>query len=152
MSVEFNIAAIVNEENAGYYRQLKLRQFCLQCCSKCGFIRNPVSWICPECMSEEFIWKVMSGKAKVQTFIWYFEDVLDPRYTQAWAYRDIPYNVAIVELEEGPQLLTNIDGTKFGDLKAGQSVVPKFVDISPEYAILRFVPRGNLIVHSAAPR
>lgn len=136
----FRVDQVVNAENADYYRHLKRGELRLQCCSGCGFIRQPASWICPECLCEDFTWKLMSGRAAVQTFIWYFEDVLDPRYMQGWAWRDVPYNVAIVRLEEGPQLITNIDDTAFGELKAGQDVVPKFVDISTDYAILRFVP------------
>jgi uncharacterized OB-fold protein len=140
MMEDFNVDAVVNAENADYYRHLKRGELRLQRCLNCGFIRQPASWNCPECLSEEYSWDEMSGRATVQTFIWYFDDVLDRRYIQGWAWRDVPYNVAIVKLEEGPQLITNIDGVSFENLKAGAAVVPKFVEISPEYAILRFVP------------
>jgi uncharacterized OB-fold protein len=139
----FRVDLVVNSENAEYYRYLKRGEFRLQCCSKCGFVRQPASWICPECLSEDYVWKRMSGRASVQTFIWYFEDVLDTRYIQGWSWRDVPYNVAIVRLEEGPQLITNIDDISVEELKAGQDVVPKFVEISAEYAILRFVPASR---------
>lgn len=143
MTEEFRTGAFVNDENRQYYSYLKNGEFRLQCCSGCGHVRPPARWICPECLSEDYEWRLMSGKAEVMTFIWYFEDVLDPRYVSAWAWRDVPYNVAIVKLDEGPQLITNIDDVEFGDLKVGQRVVPKFVDASPEYAVLRFVPESQ---------
>jgi uncharacterized OB-fold protein len=136
----FKVDAVVNAENAEYHRHLKRGEFRLQRCSGCGFIRQPASWICPECLSEEFSWQPMSGRATVQTFIWYFEDVLDKRYVRDWAWRDVPYNVAIVKLDEGPQLITNIDDVSFEELRAGMIVSPKYVEVSTEYAILRFVP------------
>src|SRR5690606_3017048 len=132
--------AFVTPENEQYHRYLTGGEVRLQCCSACGYVRTPPRFICPECLCEDYEWRLTSGKAEVMTFIWYFEDVLDPRYVSAWAWRDVPYNVAIVRLEEGPQLITNIDGVVFGELRAGQEVVPKFVSASSDYSILRFVP------------
>src|SRR3954464_4882676 len=140
MAQEFQVSAVVNDENREYHRFLKRREFRLQRCQDCGYLRPPARRECPECLSERFDWEVLSGEAYVRTFIWYFEDVLDSRYTSAWAYRDVPYNVAIVKLAEGPELITNIVETRFGVLQADQQVRPVFVDISEEYGILRFAP------------
>ena len=142
MMTEYKVSAIVNDENAPYHRFLKKRELKLQRCSGCGYVRYPIRWICPECLSEKYEWQAVSGAARVETFIWYFKDVLDPRYTNDWSYRDVPYNVAIVKLPEGPRILTNIVDMKFGELKMGQPVTPFFVDISDDFAILRFKPRG----------
>jgi uncharacterized OB-fold protein len=141
MAIEFDVDTVVNEENAAYYRFLRRGEFRLQQCKKCQFIRNPVSAICPECLNDDDSnWMIMSGKGSVQTFIWYFEDVLDPRYIKTWAYREVPYNVAIVKLDEGNQLITNIDDVDFDSLKAGMRVQASPYPISKEYAILRFKP------------
>ena len=140
MPQEFDVSAIVNDENRDYHRFLKRHEFRLQRCSHCGYLRPPASRDCPECLSDAFVWEQLNGSGIVQTFIWYLEDVLDERYTSAWAYRDVPYNVAIVKLDEGPQLITNIEKTSFGVLKAEQRVAPVFVEISGEYGILRFAP------------
>lgn len=140
MAENFKVDAFVTPENEQYYRYLNAGELRLQCCSSCGYVRTAPRWICPECLSDDHEWRLMSGRAEVMTFIWYFEDVLDPRYVSAWAWRDVPYNVAIVRLEEGPQLVTNIERVAFGELKAGQKVVRNTVSVSPEYSILRFVP------------
>jgi uncharacterized OB-fold protein len=138
MGMQFDIPSIVNDENADYYKHLKAREFRLQKCSSCGYIRTPARRECPECLSEEYSWERMSGNATVQTYTWYFKDVLDPRYTNQWSWREPPYNVAVVKLDEGPNLITNIERTTFEELRVGLRVIPVFVDISPEYAILRF--------------
>lgn len=141
MDTPFNVAAIVNNDNADYHRSLRRGELRLQSCSECGYLRHPPRFVCPECLSETSEWKVLSGVATVETFIWYFKNILDRRYTSAWSYQDAPYNVAVVTLEEGPRLITNIDKTTFGQLKAGQIVTATFIPISDDYAILRFVPR-----------
>lgn len=140
-NVAFNVAAVVNEDNADYHRFLRRGELRLQACGKCGYLRHPARFVCPECLSEESEWKLLSGSATVETFIWYFKNILDRRYTSAWAYQDAPYNVAVIKLAEGPRLISNVDRTSFEQLKAGQMVKASFVPISEDYAILRFVPQ-----------
>lgn len=145
MVTDFDIAAIVNDENRQYHRYLRQGELRLQRCSHCGHLRGVARRECPQCLSERCEWEEMSGRGRVETFIWYFEDVLDRRYTSAWAWRgDLPYNVAIVKLEEGPQFITNIEHTAFGQLTAGQAVTPVFVAISDDYGILRFTPATSV--------
>jgi hypothetical protein len=114
----------------------------MQACRHCGYIRTPPRPVCPQCLSEESDWKRMSGHGVVETFIWYFRNILDRRYTNDWAYQDAPYNVALVRLAEGPRVLTNVENTTFEALRTGQAVMAKFTPISDEYAILRFAPAG----------
>ena len=140
MEVGYNVEAIVKNETAEYHRYLRREEVRVQCCAQCGYLRYPQRFVCPECLSEESDWKPLSGRGKVETFIWYFKNILDTRYTKDWSYQDAPYNVAVVRLEEGPRLITNIEETGFGELKAGQAVEAVFVPISEEYAILRFKP------------
>jgi uncharacterized protein len=140
MDTVFKVDAIVNDENDAYHRFLRKDELRCQQCSDCGHVRPPASWLCPECLSESFEWAAMSGRAEVRTFVWYLEDLLDTRYATDWAWREVPYNVAIVKLAEGPELITNIEDSVFGELKAGQAVRPRFVPISDDYAILRFGP------------
>jgi uncharacterized OB-fold protein len=59
-------------------------------------------------MSTNHQWAKVSGKAKV--FTW---EINQQPFYPAW---DPPYNVAIVELEEGPRMHTNIVGCKNEDL------------------------------------
>ena len=53
----------VNRESQDddYRAYLAQGEFRLQCCTHCGYPRYPARWICPECLSEEFQWKPMSG-------------------------------------------------------------------------------------------
>lgn len=143
MTEPMNVAAIVKPDNAEYHRYLKGGEVRVQKCTSCGYLRHPQRDVCPECLNEGHEWTALSGRGTVETFVWYLKNILDRRYTQDWAYQDAPYNVAVVRLEEGPRLLTNVEDVEFGALKAGDAVTASFVSISDEYAILRFKPDGS---------
>jgi hypothetical protein len=139
--MEYDVAAIVNDENAEYHRYLKRGEVRMQCCAGCGYVRYPARPFCPECLSESFAWKPLAGTGIVEAFIWYVTDLYDARYDSAWAWRDVPYNVTLVRLDGGPTLLSNVVGSRFGELQPGQAVTPVFVSISGEFGILRFATR-----------
>ena len=56
---------------------------------------------------------------------------------------DVPYNVAEVELEEGPRLLTNLVGIENADITMGMPVEIVFDDITEEVTLARFRPAGR---------
>ena len=53
---------------------------------------------------------------------------------------DLPYNVAVVELEEGPRLNTNIVGVENEDLRVGMPVEVVFEELSDEVSLPKFRP------------
>ena len=76
----------------------------LQQCANCGHVRYPISRICPRCLSPDAAWAAMSGRGVVQSYI-----VFERAYHQAWAGQ-VPYVVALIELAEGPVLISNVVG------------------------------------------
>lgn len=98
-----------------WWDHLAADRLSLQRCSACGFVRHPPGPVCPECWSEEFAWQAMSGQGRVLSFVWYLKS-LDRRF------QEVPYNVALVELAEGPALITNVIDCAFGDLQVGDAV------------------------------
>ncbi len=61
-------------------------------------------------------------------------------FEPAWADQ-VPYTVAVVELQERCRLLGRVDAAP-DTLAAGLAVGPRFVD-HPTWTELRFVPRGR---------
>ena len=53
----------------------------------------------------------------------------------------MPYNVAEVELEEGPRLLTNLVGVANDDISIGMPVEVVFDAVSEEVSLAKFRPR-----------
>ena len=93
----------------------------LQRCDACGHVRPPTRWICPECLAEAWQWVPVSGDGVVEAFTWYMQP-FDPRFTE------VPYNVALVRLDEGVRMMANILDVEVGELKVGQRVRAEIVE------------------------
>ena len=75
----------------------------------------------PKCLAAEWDWTDASGKGRVISWVTY-------HHAYHEAFRDrLPYNVALVELDEGPRLITNIVNADAG-LKAERPVKLKIED------------------------
>jgi uncharacterized OB-fold protein len=106
----------------------------LQRCAECGHIRYPVSAVCPECWSPEYGWAAVSGRGTVQSYI-----VFERAYHEAWAGR-VPYTVALIELDEGPVLISNVVGAGPETVRVGQPVTVGFERRSATAALPQFTP------------
>lgn len=104
-----------------------------QKCRGCGHCWLPPRSECPRCLSDDHEWTKASGQGRLISWVVYHQS-FHPM-TADW----IPYNVAVVELAEGPRLISNIVGVPNEALKAGQA--------------LRLVPerRGNVVVPCFTP-
>ena len=73
-----------------------------QNCSDCGRWRHPPRYQCPGCGSRYWSWGLSSGRGRI--FSWsVVHQARDP------AFRDeVPYAVVIVEMEEGPRLVSRL--------------------------------------------
>ena len=89
---------------------------------------------CPECHTSQTQWIVACGKGSVYTFA-----VFHRSFHQAFE-GDLPYVTAIVELEEGPHLLTNIIGCPPDQIHCGMPVEVTWEDVSKEFSLPKFMP------------
>mgnify|MGYP000049813456 FL=1 len=110
-------------------REGKLR---LQECPRDGFFFYPRSR-CPNCLSDDWSWKDVSGRAEIYSYT--IDRIgLDPAQRPR-----VPYVVAIVELEEGPRLTTNIVDCEAGAVFVGMPVHATFEDLGRE-TLIHFKP------------
>jgi len=125
---------VPTEDSKPYWEGCKRQELLIQRCRDCGHYRFPASGLCPKCMSTDTEWAKVSGRGTVYSWT-IFHYLYHPAFAQ-----DIPYNVAIVELEEGPRLHTNIVGCRNEDIYIGMPVEVVFEDISEEIALPKFRP------------
>lgn len=124
----------ISEENAPFYDALKRHALALQRCADCGAFRYPPSLHCPHCLSEAAAWTPVSGRGRVYSWI-----VMHQVYDAAFR-SDVPYNVAVVELDEGPRLTTNIVGRANDAIRIDMPVSVVYDDVSAELTLARFRP------------
>jgi uncharacterized OB-fold protein len=54
--------------------------------------------------------------------------------------KDVPYAVALIELVEGPRLISGLTDVDLDHLRIGQDVEILFDDVDPEVTLHRFCP------------
>jgi uncharacterized protein len=75
----------------------------LQRCQQCAAFYFPPRPFCPTCLSSEVEWRKASGRGTLHTYL--------INHRPARGFEDeAPYALAVVQLEEGPRLMSNIVG------------------------------------------
>jgi len=126
----------VTEDGAPFWDGCRAGELRAQRCDACGRLRWPPSVLCPHCLAEGGRWIALSGRGTV----WSFIVVHRPQHP---AFFDVvPYNVAIVELDEGIRLHANVVGCANEDLRVGLPVEVVFERVNDEVTLPRFRPRA----------
>lgn len=120
--------------NKPYWDAAKRHELRMQRCQDCGRMVWPISTQCQACWSNKLDWVRLSGKGRLSSWAVYHQ-AFNPVYAN-----DVPYNVAEVELEEGPRLVTNIVGADPKQFSQHMPVEVFFDDVTPEVTLLKFRP------------
>ncbi|MGH7790243.1 MAG: Zn-ribbon domain-containing OB-fold protein [Candidatus Binatia bacterium] len=124
-----------SEDSAPFWEAAFKGELRMQRCGDCGHVRFPPSLLCARCLSERAEWVKLSGRGTV--FSW-----IIVHQSQHPAFNpDVPYNVSIIELEEGPRLHTNIVGCPNDKIHIGMPVEVAFEQINGDTALVKFRPR-----------
>lgn len=99
------------------------RVLCFQQCTACGHRWLPASVVCPRCWVSDTQWTPASGHATVFSFAVYHR-VYHPAFKAL-----LPYVVAVIELAEGPQLVSNVVGIAPQDVRVGMPVRLTFIEV-----------------------
>jgi uncharacterized OB-fold protein len=79
-------------------------------------------------------WVAVSGKGRVYTWT-VFHQVYHPAFKN-----DAPYNVAIIKLDEGPQLISNVTGCELSDIYMDMPVEVVFEKATEDVTLPKFRP------------
>ncbi len=123
-------------ESLPYWQAAKEHRLALPRCEDCEQFWFPPSRTCPHCLSGNFAFKDVSGRGKVFSYVT-FHRVYRPAFAE-----EVPYVVALVELEEGPRLLTNILGVSHEDVRCEMPVEVVFDDYDEDISVPKFKPAG----------
>jgi uncharacterized OB-fold protein len=109
----------------------KLRiQRCEECSKHVFYPRT----VCHHCLSDRLEWVTASGRGTLYSFT-VVRRAMNPAF-QA----DVPYVFAIVELEEGPRVTTNVVNCDLEALRVDMPVKAVYDKVTPEAALLKFEP------------
>jgi uncharacterized OB-fold protein len=106
----------------------------LQRCGDCGTWMWPVRSRCIACFGADVIWAPARGTGTLYSYT-LVHQVFHPGFAG-----EVPYNVAMIDLEEGVRMITNIVGLPNDELRVGLPVVVTFERISDDLALPKFRP------------
>lgn len=89
-------------------------------CGACGRVHHYPREFCPHCWSEDVTWESASGRAELYTWSVVHRNDLPPFGERT------PYVAAVVQLEEGPRMMTEIVGCGEEGLRAGMELEVAF--------------------------
>ena len=122
----------IDDLNREYWEGCKRRELLAQRCADCGRLRFPPQPMCPFCTSMHTEWTKLSGKGQV--FSW---TVCHPPVLPAFEDKS-PYNVILVELDEGIRIVSNLVDCENDQIEIGMPVEVLFEDITDDVTLPRF--------------
>jgi uncharacterized OB-fold protein/acyl dehydratase len=120
----------MNDDSAFFWEGARAGELRIQRCAACGVLRHPPRPGCGSCGSLDWDWAVASGRGTVYSFaVHHYPPV--PGF-------DPPFLVALIELEEGTRLISNVIDVEPADARIGMPVRVEFVAVDEELTLPLF--------------
>ena len=118
--------------DAAAEKELKIQK-CKDCDKHIFYPRNG----CPFCGSDDLDWVKAAGTGTIYTYT-----VVENNPPSAFI-QDLPYVVAVIRLDEGVQMLSNIVGCDPGDVECDMPVEVIFEKLDDNFNLPKFKPRAT---------
>ncbi len=125
---------VITEESRPFWEGCRQGKLMLQYCTACQRYQFYPRLCCVECGSENPTWVEGSGRGTVYSYT-VIRQNKSPQFSN-----DTPYNVAIIQLAEGPRMLSNIVDVETDDLRVDMPVTVVFDPVTDTISLPRFKP------------
>lgn len=125
----------INLDNEFFFSELHAGRLAIQCCSDCNELRQPPIPMCPHCNSLNWSPKQMSGAAELVSYVRMYHPVRPPFVDG--------YIVVLVQLEEGPRLVMNVEGLTEDEMEIGMALEVWPVAVDPELTVPMAFPANG---------
>lgn len=122
----------INLDNAFWFEAAREHRLVVQRCLACKTLRHPPGPCCPECQSFEWDTVEASGRGTLYSFV----VAHHPRHPAF----DYPLLIAVVELDEGTRLITNLTGVTADDLTIGMPLEVEWLVADDDLTLPLFRP------------
>lgn len=128
---------VIDNDSKVFWEACNNEQFMIQQCMDCSKMIFYPRIICPNCISDQMEWKQASGKGRIYSF------TIARRPAAPSFSEEVPYVVAIVELDEGVRLMTNIINTPIESVRCDMEVEVIFEKVSEDIRLPKFQQAKN---------
>lgn len=118
-----------------FWDGLREERLLIQRCRECGSLQHYPRPHCIRCLSLDLEWTQASGRGTVYSYT-IVRRAANPAFAE-----DVPYVLAVIELEEGPHLSGNVVGVPPEEVRIGMPVEAVFDHVTPEATLLKWRPR-----------
>lgn len=124
----------IEDETREFWEAARQGKLLLRSCNDCGVVHYYPRPFCPECWGDDVTWIEASGRATLYTHSTVYVNDLPPFNER------VPYIAAVVDLAEGPRMMTEIVDCEPDQLEIGMPLELAFRDVSDEVTIAVFRP------------
>ncbi|HEY7709022.1 MAG TPA: Zn-ribbon domain-containing OB-fold protein [Candidatus Entotheonella sp.] len=89
---------------------------------------------CPRCLGSDLEWVPVSGRGRLHSFT-----IINQPVNAAFR-DDVPYVYAVVQLIEGPRMISNLVECDVESVSVDMPVEAVFDDVTPEWTLVKFKP------------
>jgi uncharacterized OB-fold protein len=116
---------------APFWKGAKDGKVIVQACKKCGYLRWPPGPLCNECLSDETEWREVRPTGTLWSYAIYHR-AMNPRFKD-----QIPYTVALVELDDGPRMYGRLVNSA-GKIEPGMPVRAVLQEAEPGITVVNW--------------
>jgi uncharacterized OB-fold protein len=125
---------VPSAEAQPYWDGLRDRKLLMPRCDACGKYWFPPSLLCPHCNATKWTWASTSGHGRIFSYVVYHR-VYHPGFAD-----EVPYAVAVIELDEGPRMISNVIGIAPDKLTCDMRVEVVYQTITETITLPKFKP------------
>jgi uncharacterized OB-fold protein len=113
---------IANADSQPYWSGARNRKLMIRKCRACSQYHFMPRHLCPTCWSDELEWVETKGRGAVHSFT-VIRRASSPAFNE-----HVPYVLVLVDLDEGPRMMTNLIGESALSVAIGDRVTVAFED------------------------
>jgi uncharacterized OB-fold protein len=132
MSATAKPLPVIDKTNAGHWNAARNGELRVQRCKDCSTLRYPASRWCPSCLGEDSEWVATSGRGQVWSWC-----IFHRAYFKGFE-PELPYVVALIELDEGVKIYSNLVGISRDRLRVGMRLRAVFEPVTDEVTLIKF--------------
>ena len=131
--MRFDLPA-ADDDTRPYWDAARAGRLLVKRCADCGAAHFYPRPFCPRCWSSAVSWEEASGRAVLYTWSVVHHNDLPPFSDR------LPYVAAVVDLAEGPRMMTNVVDCDEEQLRVGMPLQVAYREIAEHVTIPVFVP------------
>ena len=137
MDVDRPLPTPITPEAKPFWDGCRAEKLMLHRCEDCGHVFFYPRILCPRCHSRRIGWMQASGRGTLHSF-----EIAHQAFQKAWKIKP-PYVLAMVQLEEGPRMMSNLINVEPSPkaIKCDMPVEVVFTQVSDDVTLPLFQPR-----------